>query len=299
MTASIIDGKAISAQVRAEVRGEVDRWVAGGRRRPGLATVLVGDDPASAVYVSNKQRACVEAGIEGFAHDLPADAAQDEVVALLRQLNGDDRVSGILLQLPTPPQIDGSHLTTLIDAAKDVDGLTPISAGLLAKGLSGLRPCTPAGCIELLRRHDVAMSGAEAVVLGRSDLVGKPVAALLLAENATVTICHSRTRDLEEVCRRADILVAAVGRAEMVPGSWIKPGATVIDVGINRTEGGLVGDVHFASAAKVAGLITPVPGGVGPMTIAMLLRNTLLAAQAAQASQASRVPSGVSAPSPL
>ena len=275
MTATLIDGKAIAQQVRTEVRAEVEAWVAGGGRRPGLATVLVGEDPASAVYVANKQKACVEVGIEGFAHDLPASATQDEVTALLAQLNADDRVSGILLQLPTPAHIDGSFLTTRIDAGKDVDGLTPVSAGLLAKGLPGLRPCTPSGCIELLRRHDVALSGAEAIVVGRSDLVGKPVAALLLAENATVTMCHSRTRDLAGVCRRADVVIAAVGRPEMVKGDWIKPGATVIDVGINRTDAGLVGDVEFASAVEVAGLITPVPGGVGPMTIAMLLRNTL------------------------
>jgi methylenetetrahydrofolate dehydrogenase (NADP+)/methenyltetrahydrofolate cyclohydrolase len=281
MTATLIDGKAIAQQVRTELRDEIESWVAGGGRRPGLATVLVGDDPASAVYVGGKQKASAEVGIEGFAHHLPADTPEDEVVALLQELNADDRVSGILLQLPTPDHIDGSHLTTLIDAGKDVDGLTPVSAGLLAKGLPGLRPCTPSGCIELLRRHNVTLEGAEAVVVGRSDLVGKPVAALLLAENATVTMCHSRTRDLDEVCRRADIVVAAVGRPEMVKGSWIKPGATVIDVGINRTDDGLVGDVEFASAVEVAGLITPVPGGVGPMTIAMLLRNTLLAAQAA------------------
>jgi methylenetetrahydrofolate dehydrogenase (NADP+)/methenyltetrahydrofolate cyclohydrolase len=227
----------------------------------------------------------VEVGIEGFALDLPADATQDQVAALLGELNADERVSGILLQLPTPDHIDGSHLTTLIDAAKDVDGLTPVSAGLLAKGLAGLRPCTPAGVIELLRRHEVPLQGAEAVVVGRSDLVGKPVAALLLAENATVTVCHSRTRDLPGVCRRADVLIAAVGRPEMVKGDWVKPGAAVIDVGINRTDAGLVGDVEFAAAAEVAGLITPVPGGVGPMTIAMLMRNTLLAAQ----DQAARV----------
>ncbi|HEY2439622.1 MAG TPA: bifunctional 5,10-methylenetetrahydrofolate dehydrogenase/5,10-methenyltetrahydrofolate cyclohydrolase, partial [Solirubrobacteraceae bacterium] len=206
--------------------------------------------------------------------------SEDEVIALLQELNADDRVSGILLQLPTPDHIDGGHLTTLIDAAKDVDGLTPVSSGLLAKGLPGLRPCTPAGVIELLRRYDVVMEGAEAIVVGRSDLVGKPVGALLLAENATVTTCHSRTRDLPAVCRRADILIAAVGRPEMIKGDWIKPGATVVDVGINRTESGLVGDVEFASAAEVAGLITPVPGGVGPMTIAMLLGNTLAAARA-------------------
>jgi methylenetetrahydrofolate dehydrogenase (NADP+)/methenyltetrahydrofolate cyclohydrolase len=283
MTATLIDGKAIAQQVRAEVREQIDAWVAGGGRRPGLATVLVGDDPASAVYVGGKQKACIEVGIEGFAHDLPADTSQDEVIALLHELNADERVSGILLQLPTPPHIDGSHLTTLIDAGKDVDGLTPVSAGLLAKGLPGLRPCTPSGVIELLKRHDVTLQGAEAVVVGRSDLVGKPVAALLLAEHATVTICHSRTRDLAAVCRRADVLIAAVGRPEMVKGSWVKPGAVVIDVGINRTDSGLVGDVEFASAAEVASLITPVPGGVGPMTIAMLLSNTLQAAQAADA----------------
>ena len=279
MSATLIDGKAIAEQVRAEIKAEIERWCADGGQRPGLATVLVGDDPASAVYVGGKQRACVEVGIEGFAYDLPADSSQEQVEEILQALNADPRVSGILLQLPTPAHIDGSHLTTLIDPAKDVDGLTPISAGRLAKGLPGLRPCTPAGCLELLRRYDVALEGAEAVVVGRSDLVGKPVAALLLAENATVTTCHSRTRDLPGVCRRADVLVAAVGRPEMVEGSWVKPGATVIDVGINRTENGLVGDVEFASASEVAGLITPVPRGVGPMTIAMLLRNTLQAAQ--------------------
>jgi methylenetetrahydrofolate dehydrogenase (NADP+)/methenyltetrahydrofolate cyclohydrolase len=284
VSAKLIDGKAIAQAVREEVRQEIEAWTAGGGRRPGLATVLVGDDPGSAIYVANKQRACAEVGIEGFAHDLPADASQAEVEGLLGELNADPRVSGILLQLPTPDHIDGPHLTTLIDAAKDVDGLTPVSAGLLAKGLPGLRPCTPSGVIELLHRHQVALEGAEAVVVGRSDLVGKPVGALLLAKNATVTTCHSRTRDLPEVCRRADVLIAAVGRPEMVKGSWVKPGATVIDVGINRTESGLAGDVEFASAAEVAGLITPVPGGVGPMTIAMLVRNTLLAARAQAAS---------------
>ena len=279
MSARLIDGKAVAQQVRAEVRIEIEQWCAGGGRQPGLATVLVGEDPASAVYVAGKQRACAEVGIEGFSHNLPADSTQEAVQELLRELNADPRVSGILLQLPTPDHIDGSYLTTLIDPAKDVDGLTPVSAGLLAKGLPGLRPCTPAGVIELLRRHDVEIEGAEAVIVGRSDLVGKPVGALLLAENATVTICHSRTRELDQVCARADILIAAVGRPEMVKGSWVKPGVTVIDVGINRTEAGLVGDVEFASAAAVAGLITPVPGGVGPMTIAMLVRNTLQAAQ--------------------
>jgi len=284
VNAEIIDGKAIAARVRGEVRAAIDTWCAQGGQRPGLATVLVGEDAASAVYVAGKQRACAEVGIEGFAHDLPASATQDEVQALLHELNGDDRVSGILLQLPTPGHIDGSHLSTLINAGKDVDGLTPVSAGLLAKGLPGLRPCTPAGVIELLRRYEVTLEGAEAVIVGRSDLVGKPLAALLLAENATVTTCHSRTRDLEGVCRRADVLIAAVGRPELVKGSWIKSGASVIDVGINRTDAGLVGDVEFASAVAVAGLITPVPGGVGPMTIAMLLGNTLAAARASGAS---------------
>ena len=280
MAAEIIDGKAIAQAVRAELRTDVEAWVAQGNPKPGLATVLVGDDPASAVYVGGKQKASAEAGIEGFDHRLPQDAAHDEVSRLLQRLNDDPAVSGILLQLPTPPQVDGPALTELIDPAKDVDGLTPISAGLLAKGRPGLRPCTPAGVMELLRRHDVALEGAEAVVVGRSDLVGKPLSALLLAANATVTTCHSRTRDLADVCRRADVLVAAVGRAEFVQGDWVKEGATVIDVGINRTDDGLVGDVAYAAAAERAGLITPVPGGVGPMTIAMLLRNTLLAAKA-------------------
>jgi methylenetetrahydrofolate dehydrogenase (NADP+)/methenyltetrahydrofolate cyclohydrolase len=279
MTARLIDGKAIAQQVRTEVRAEVQAWTAGGNRPPGLATILVGDDPASAVYVANKQKACAEVGMEGFSYDLPAATPQHEVERLIRELGADERVSGILLQLPTPEQIDGPHLTTLIDPAKDVDGLTPVSAGLLAKGLPGLRPATPSGVIELLRRHDVELVGAEAVVVGRSDLVGKPVAALLLAEHCTVTICHSRTRDLPAVCRRADVLIAAVGRPQLIKGGWIKPGATVIDVGINRTDAGLVGDVEFNSAVETAGLITPVPGGVGPMTIAMLLRNTLQAAR--------------------
>jgi methylenetetrahydrofolate dehydrogenase (NADP+)/methenyltetrahydrofolate cyclohydrolase len=280
VTATLIDGRAIAQEVRGEVRAEVEAWCAAGNPRPGLATILVGEDPASAVYVSGKQKASAEVGIAGFAHNLDADTPQDEVERLLADLGRDDSVSGILLQLPTPDQINGPYLTTLIDPSKDVDGLTPVSAGLLAKGLPGLRPCTPSGVIELLRRHDVDLVGAEAVVVGRSDLVGKPVAALLLAEHATVTICHSRTRDLPAVCRRADVLIAAVGRPLMIRGDWLKPGATVIDVGISRTADGLVGDVEFQSAVQVAGLITPVPGGVGPMTIAMLLRNTLEAARA-------------------
>jgi methylenetetrahydrofolate dehydrogenase (NADP+)/methenyltetrahydrofolate cyclohydrolase len=279
MAAGIIDGKAIAQQVRAEVRADVEKWVAAGHEPPGLATVLVGDDPASAIYVGGKQRASAEVGIRGFDHRLDHDTPHEDVERLLRELNADPAVSGILLQLPTPPQVDGPALTEIIDPLKDVDGLTPISAGLLAKGRPGLRPCTPSGVMELLRRHDVALEGAEAVVVGRSELVGKPVGALLLAQNATVTTCHSRTRDLAGVCRRADVLIAAVGRPELVKGDWVKEGAVVIDVGINRTDDGLTGDVEFESARERARLITPVPGGVGPMTIAMLLRNTLDAAR--------------------
>ena len=275
MAAQLIDGKAIAQEVRAEVKRELADWVAEGHEAPGLATVLVGDDPASALYVGNKQKASAEVGIQGFDHRLPQDAPHDEVEGILRDLAADPRVSGILLQLPTPPQVDGAGLAAQIPPGKDVDGLTPLSAGLLAQGRRGLRPCTPSGSMELLRRHDVQLQGAEAVVVGRSDLVGRPVSALLLAANATVTVCHSKTRDLGEVCRRADILVAAVGRPGLVKGDWIKPGATVIDVGSPK------GDVEFEPAAERAGLITPVPGGVGPMTIAMLLRNTLLAARAA------------------
>jgi methylenetetrahydrofolate dehydrogenase (NADP+) / methenyltetrahydrofolate cyclohydrolase len=279
MTAQLIDGKAIAQDVRAEIKAEVADWVAAGHPPPGLATVLVGDDPASAVYVGGKQRASAEVGIRPFDHRLPQDTSQQEVVDVLDALNADPEVSGILLQLPTPPQVDGSALAETIVAAKDVDGLTPLSAGLLAKGRPGLRPCTPQGVMELLRRHDVALGGAEAVVVGRSDLVGRPLATLLTAANATVTVCHSRTRDLGAVCRRADVLVAAVGSPGLVRGDWVKEGAVVIDVGTNRTDAGLVGDVEFAAAAERAKLITPVPGGVGPMTIALLLRNTLEAAR--------------------
>ncbi len=275
MSAVIIDGKAIAAEVRAEVTAQVAEL----DHQPGLATVLVGDDPASAIYVANKRRQTAEAGMRSIDRTLGADATHEQVERVIRELNDDPECSGILLQLPTPRQVDGPALTTLIDPRKDVDGLTPISAGLLVQGKPGLRPCTPSGCMELLRRHDVALEGAVAVVLGRSDLVGKPIAQLLLAANATVTVCHSRTRDLPEVCARADVLIAAVGRPEMVRGDWIKPGAAVVDVGINRTDDGLRGDVAFAEAVERAGWITPVPGGVGPMTIAMLLRNTLEAAR--------------------
>jgi methylenetetrahydrofolate dehydrogenase (NADP+)/methenyltetrahydrofolate cyclohydrolase len=243
--------------------------------------VLVGDDPASAVYVTGKQKACAEVGIQGFDHRLPSDAPEAEVAALIERLNADDDVSGILCQLPVPEHLDGVALTGLIHPGKDVDGLTPVSAGLLALGREGLRPCTPAGVMLLLEEAGAGLEGAEAVVVGRSNLFGKPMAQLLLAANATVTTCHSRTRDLPAVCRRADVLIAAVGRANMVKGDWIKPGAVVIDVGMNRLDSGLAGDVDFEAAAEVAGAITPVPGGVGPMTVACLLRNTLQAASMA------------------
>jgi methylenetetrahydrofolate dehydrogenase (NADP+) / methenyltetrahydrofolate cyclohydrolase len=275
MAAELIDGRAIAQQVRADVRADVAAWVAEGHEPPGLATVLVGDDPGSALYVGSKQRASAEVGIRGFDHRLPQDATHAQVEARLRELYADPAVSGILLQLPTPPQVDGPGLAETIPPGKDVDGLTPISVGRLVKGRPGLRPCTPQGIMELLRRHDVALEGAEAVVVGRSDLVGRPISALLLAANATVTTCHSRTRDLAAECRRADVLVAAVGVPGLIKGDWVKEGAVVIDVGSPAP------DVEFESAAERARLITPVPGGVGPMTVAMLLRNTLLAAQAA------------------
>ena len=279
MAAQIIDGKAIAARVRQEVARDVEAFTARTGRRPGLATILVGEDPASAIYVGGKQKASREVGIEPFDHRLPADASTEEVEALIERLNADPDVSGILCQLPVPDHLDGVHLTSLIDAAKDVDGLTPLSAGLLALGREGLRPCTPAGVMVLLEEAGVDLQGAEAVVVGRSNLFGKPMAQLLLAANATVTTAHSRTRDLPRVCRRADVLVVAVGRDRMVTADWVKPGAVVIDVGINRSDDGLHGDVDFDSVKEVASALTPVPGGVGPMTIAMLLRNTLHAAE--------------------
>jgi methylenetetrahydrofolate dehydrogenase (NADP+)/methenyltetrahydrofolate cyclohydrolase len=278
MTAQIIDGKAVAQRVRGQVATEVSARVAAGHRAPGLATILVGDDPASSVYIAGKRKACAEVGIADFHQHLPATARQEEVAGLIERLNADPTVSGILLQLPVPDQLEGKALTGLISPDKDVDGLTPISAGRLAQGTPGLRPCTPAGVIELLDTYEVPIEGAEAVVVGRSDLVGKPLAALLLGRNATVTICHSRTRALAQVCARADILVAAVGIPRLVGAEFVKPGATVIDVGINRGPDGLVGDVDFEPVSKVARLITPVPGGVGPMTVAMLLRNTVTAA---------------------
>lgn len=291
MSATIIDGKAIAARVRAEVAEGTRAFTERVGRAPGLATVLVGEDPGSAVYVGAKQRACAEIGMTPLDRRLPADAPLEEVAELLESLNVEESVDGILLQLPVPEHLDGPTLTGLIDAAKDVDGLTPVNAGLLALGRPGLRPCTPLGVMELLaslRSEDgkpIEIEGAEAVIVGRSNLFGKPMAQLLLQENATVTVCHSRTRELAAVCARADILIAAVGRPRLVGREFVKPGAVVIDVGVNRltpeqagNKSGLVGDVDFAAASKLASAITPVPGGVGPMTIALLLRNTLSAA---------------------
>ena len=280
MSAQIIDGKMIAGRVRIGVARDVEAFAEEfGGAKPGLATVLVGDDPASAIYVNGKQKACREVGMEGFNFPLPADAPREDVVELIERLNADPAVSGILLQLPLPGHLDGAELTGMIDPRKDVDGLTPVSAGLLALGREGLRPCTPSGVMTLLDAAGAQLEGAEAVVVGRSNLFGKPMAQLLLGADATVTMCHSRTRDLAAVCRRADVLIAAVGRAQMVKADWVKPGATVIDVGMNRGESSLVGDVDFDAVKEVAGAITPVPGGVGPMTIAFLLRNTLQAAR--------------------
>ena len=278
MTARIIDGKAAAATLRAAVGSEVERFRAAIGRAPGLAVVLVGEDPASAVYVRSKGKATREAGMASFEHKLPADTSEADLLALVGRLNADPAVDGILVQLPLPPQIDAAKVLALIDPAKDVDGFHVENVGRLAVGAEALVPCTPLGCLHLLKRELGDLSGLDAVVIGRSNIVGKPMAMLLLGESATVTIAHSRTRDLPALVRRADIVVAAVGRPEMVRGDWIKPGATVVDVGINRIDGKLVGDVAFAEAAEVAGAITPVPGGVGPMTIAMLLRNTLVAA---------------------
>jgi len=279
MAAQIIDGKAVAARVRADVTQEVEQFVTEYGRAPGLATVLVGDDAASALYVNGKQKASAEVGIQGFDHRLRADAPEDEVIALIERLNADDEVSGILCQLPVPDHMDGVKITGLIDPYKDVDGLTPISAGFLSLGREGLRPCTPEGVMILLDEVGAQLEGAEAVVIGRSNLFGKPMGQLLLQANATVTTCHSRTRDLPAVCRRADVLIAAVGRARMVKRDWVKPGAVVIDVGQNRLEDGLFGDVDYDEVGEVASAITPVPGGVGPMTIACLLRNTVKAAR--------------------
>jgi methylenetetrahydrofolate dehydrogenase (NADP+)/methenyltetrahydrofolate cyclohydrolase len=275
----IIDGRQVAQGVRDRVKREVEELVASGGPQPGLATVLVGDDPASQIYVRNKHEKSAEAGMKSFNHVLPGDTPQDELADLLLQLNDDDAVHGILLQLPAPDQIDDDAMTALIDPMKDVDGLTPVNAGLLVAGKPGVVPATPAGCMDLLRAADTPLEGAEAVVIGRSMLVGKPMASLLLAANCTVTHCHSRTRDLAEHCRRADVIVAAVGVPELVTGDMVKEGVTVIDVGMNRTPDGLKGDVEFESVKEKARAITPVPGGVGQMTIAMLLQNTLTAAR--------------------
>ena len=285
MSAERIDGRAFAARLRERVAERVTAFAAAAGRAPGLAVVLVGEDPASQVYVRSKGRATGEAGMASFEHRLPDSVSQDELLALVARLNGDEAVDGILVQLPLPAGIDDKAVIEAIDPAKDVDGFTPVNAGRLAVGEDGLVPCTPLGCLMLLKDRLGDLSGLEAVVIGRSNIVGKPMAQLLLAENCTVTLAHSRTRDLADVVRRADIVVAAVGRPEMVRGDWLKPGATVIDVGINRIagEGGkdrLVGDVDYEGAAEVAAAITPVPGGVGPMTIAVLLRNTLVAAHA-------------------
>jgi methylenetetrahydrofolate dehydrogenase (NADP+)/methenyltetrahydrofolate cyclohydrolase len=286
MTAQIIDGKALAATVRAQVADHVTRLKADHGLTPGLAVVLVGEDPASQVYVRSKGKQTQEAGMASFEHRLPAETSEHDLLALIHRLNEAPAVHGILVQLPLPSHLDEALVINAIDPAKDVDGFHISNVGLLGTGQKSMVPCTPLGCLMMLRQHHGTLSGLDAVVIGRSNIVGKPMAQLLLADSCTVTIAHSRTKDLPDVVRRADIVVAAVGRPEMVPGDWIKPGATVIDVGINRVpapEKGdgktrLVGDCHFDSCAAVAGAITPVPGGVGPMTIACLLANTVTAA---------------------
>lgn len=284
MTAKRIDGKAAALAVREAAAAAAAQFRDKTGRAPGLATVLVGEDPASAVYVRSKGKATAEAEMEGFAHHLPADTSEEALLDLVAQLNADERVDGILVQLPLPAHMNSDRVIAAIDPAKDVDGFHPVNAGRLATGLEALVPCTPLGCLYLLKQELGSIAGKDAVVIGRSNIVGKPMAMLLIGESATVTIAHSKTRDLPDVVRRADIVVAAVGRPEMVRGDWIKPGAVVIDVGINRVPAAeegktrLVGDVAYDEAAETASAITPVPGGVGPMTIAMLLRNTVVAA---------------------
>ena len=283
MTARIIDGKTIAADLRGKVSDAVHRLRRDRGVVPGIAVVLVGNNPASEVYVRTKSRAVADSGMRAFDYKLPSSATEAELIELVVKLNADEEVSGILVQLPLPKQTDAQKIIAAIDPAKDVDGFHPVNVGRLVIGLPALVPCTPLGCVLLAKTVHETLAGLEAVVVGRSNIVGKPVAQLLLAENATVTITHSRTNDLPSVCRRADLLVAAIGRAEMVRGDWIKPGSTVIDVGINRVplesgKSGVVGDVAYAEATQVAGAITPVPGGVGPMTIACLLLNTLRAA---------------------
>jgi len=294
MSARKIDGKAAAAAVREAVAGHVSAFAQRLGRPPGLATVLVGEDPASAVYVRMKNRATAEAGMAGFAHNLPAATSEADLLQLVTDLNADERVDGILVQLPLPAQIDATRVIETIEPGKDVDGFHPMNAGRLATGLPSLVPCTPFGCLHLLKAELGTLAGLDAVVIGRSNIVGKPMAQLLIGESATVTVAHSKTQDLPAVCRRADLLFAAVGRAEMIKGDWVRPGATVIDVGINRIPGTggksrIVGDVAYAEAAERAGAITPVPGGVGPMTIACLLVNTVRAACAAHGLPAPRV----------
>lgn len=283
MTAKIIDGKIIAADLRARVADEVARLKRDHGLTPGLAVVLVGNDPASEVYVRNKAKQTEAAGMASFEHKLAAETPQADLLALIARLNADPTVHGILVQLPLPKALDTQAVINAIDPAKDVDGLHPINAGRLATGLTALTPCTPLGCIILAKTVHASLEGLNAVIIGRSNLVGRPLVQLLLNENATVTIAHSRTRDLAGICKQADLLLAAVGKPEMVKASWIKPGATVIDVGINRVSGAdgksrLIGDVAYQEASQVAGAITPVPGGVGPMTIACLLVNTVRAA---------------------
>jgi methylenetetrahydrofolate dehydrogenase (NADP+)/methenyltetrahydrofolate cyclohydrolase len=283
MTATIIDGKAIAANLRKSIAAEVVKLNTAHGLKPGLAVVLVGQNPASEVYVRSKSKAVVEAGMTPFDHKLPETTSEADLLALIDRLNADPKVSGILVQLPLPAQIDAHKVIAAIDPAKDVDGFHPVNVGRLSSGLPSLVPCTPFGCMLLAKTVHASLAGMDAVVIGRSSIVGKPVAQLLLGENATVTIAHSKTRDLAGLCRRADILVAAIGKPELVKADWIKPGATVIDVGISRVPGDggkpkIVGDVAFAGAVKIAGAITPVPGGVGPMTIACLILNTLKAA---------------------
>ena len=279
MAARVIDGKAVAAAVRERVKVDVAAYKEEAGRTPALATVLVGEDPASEIYVRNKRRTTEEIGMRSVHHGLEAGIREEELLGLVRELGADDEVDGILVQLPLPAQLDPDAVVQALNPQKDVDGLTPVNAGLLAHGTPGLVPCTPAGVMELLSHEGVELEGAEAVVVGRSKLVGIPVARLLLGANATVTVCHSRTRDLDETCSRADVLVAAVGVPRLLGAEAIKPGAVVIDVGMNRLEDGLAGDVDYEAASEVAAAITPVPGGVGPMTIAMLLSNTLQAAR--------------------
>jgi methylenetetrahydrofolate dehydrogenase (NADP+)/methenyltetrahydrofolate cyclohydrolase len=286
MTARLIDGKAVAAELRAVIATQVQQLAAAHGLVPGLATILVGRDPASETYVGSKNRMAVEVGLRSFDHRLPGGADEDELLTLIAHLNRDPAVHGILVQMPLPRQIDSSKAIAAVDPAKDVDGFHPINAGRLVIGLPGLVPCTPLGCLRLAMTVHPSLAGLDAVVIGRSNIVGKPVFQLLLAQNATVTVAHSKTRDRSALCRRADLLVVAIGHPQLVKGDWIKPGATVIDVGINRVAGRdgktrIVGDVDFAEAREIAGAITPVPGGVGPMTLAYLLANTVKAACAA------------------